>query len=188
MNALYDVAAARVAALRMPLLAAIACLLFGMPGGCGQAPADRSPRVGKVDVLSGPRTKTVMYVIKEGNPVIFVDFSPELPNFQSCAPAGQEEYLLKRALLIASAGDVLKRKEYEGKDAFVVRIILVLKTDEYDRPSFGDAPEIALLHLARETAARLTPQRIAAMTLEESRKAFVSRQVTLTNIPQGTAK
>ena len=26
-----------------------------------------------------------MYVIKEGNPVIFVDFSPELPNFQSCA-------------------------------------------------------------------------------------------------------
>ncbi len=188
MNALYDLASPPALALRVPLLAAISRLLFGPLSGCGKAPVDRLPRAGKVDVLSGPRTKGLMYVMKEGNPVIVADLAPEMANFQDYAPAGQEEYLLKRALIIAAAGDVLKRKQYEGKDAFVVRIILVLKTDEYGRPSFGDAPEIALLRVARETAAGLTPQRIAAMTLEEAKKAFASRQVTLTNIPQGTAK
>ena len=70
----------------------------------------------------------------------------------------------------------------------MVRIILVLKNDEYGRPSYSDAPEIALLRIARAAAAPLTQERIAAMTLEEARKAFASLQVTLHNIPQGTAK
>jgi hypothetical protein len=141
-----------------------------------------------VDVLAGPRTKTIMYVLKEGNPFVLVDLAPELPNFQGYPPAGQEEYLLKRALVIAAGDEVLKRKEYQGKDTFTVRIILLLETDEYGRPKFSAAPEIALLRVAREVAARLTPKGIAAMTLAEARKSLAGCQLTLGNIPQGTAK
>ena len=162
--------------LRLPLSAALCLSLLGPTGGCGTgkpplaAPAARSLRTGPIDVLGGPRTKTVMYVVKEGKPFILVDLARELPNFKDYAPAGQEEYLLKRALMIAASGDVLKRKEYEGKDAFVVRMILLLETDEYGRPKFNAAPEIALLEVARKVAAGLTPRRIAALTLDEARK------------------
>jgi hypothetical protein len=194
MNALQDVLFPRNMILRLPLSAAVSLLLLGPMGGCGTgkppiaAPAARSLRTGPIDVLSGPRTKTVMYVLKDGKPFVLVDLAPELPNFKDYAPAGQEEYLLKRALLIAAGDDVLKRKEYEGKDAFVVRMILLLEMDEYGQPKFSAAPEIALLEVARKVAAGLTPRRIAAMTLDEARQAVASRHLTLANIPQGTTK
>lgn len=185
-------------ATRLFSCAGLALLLLGPMLGCkdSQGPVSRpdettaaeeepSTNPEKVDVLAGPFTKNVTYVVKEQKPFILMDLAPELRALKAHGKPAQAEYLLKRALMVAAADNVLRRKEYEGKDVFVVRMILLTELDEYGKPKWGSARELALLEVPRSAVSALSQEQINAMKLEEAKKLFTSRKMSLANISKG---
>lgn len=142
----------------------------------------------KVDVSTGPFTQTILYTLKDQMPFVLMDLAPELPKLKRYGHEGREEYLLKRALAVLVSDRVRKRKEYEGKDAFVIRMILLMELDEYGKPKWGNAPEIALLEIARDGVSSLTLDAVAALDLDAARKIFRTCRLSPANIDRVAGK
>ena len=128
----------------------------------------------------------MLYVVKDEKPFVLVDMATELPRLKSFAAAGKEEYLLKRALMIAADDKVLGRKEYAGKDLFVVRMILLTERDEYGRPKWGGTAEIALVEVPRASIAGKDVAGIQALDLNAVRKLLPTRMLSLANLEKAS--
>jgi len=159
----------------------------GVPGDTALAKV-APPKSDKVDVLTGPFTETILAVVKQEKPFILMDLAPELPKLKGYTPAAQEEYLVKRALMAVRSDNVWKKKEYEGKNTFVVRMILLGELDEYGKPKWGSAPEIAHMEIPRGAAAPLRRETIAALDREQTRKAVENCRFSLDNIDKAAAR
>jgi hypothetical protein len=150
--------------------------------------AAQPPRSDKVDVLTGPFTSTILSVVRDQKPFILMDMAPELARLKGYTPAAQEEYLVKRALMAVRSDNVWKKKEYEGKDSFVVRMILLMELDEYGKPKWGSAMEIALVEVPRGAVAQRTREAIAALDRDQARKAIEKCRFSLENIEKAVAR
>jgi hypothetical protein len=127
--------------------------------------------------------KSLFVVKKDGHPCAHANLAKELPTLQSLNAAGQEEYILKRALVIVTES-VLSRKECQSAEHFSVRLILVSKLDEYGRPKWGEASQLALLELDRAAVQALKPEAVDALSLDRLRGLFTSRHISLECISQ----
>jgi hypothetical protein len=146
------------------------------------------PKSDKADVSTGPLTSTILSVVKDQKPFILMDMAPELARLKGYTPAAQEEYLVKRALTAVRSDNVWKKKEYEGKDSFVVRMILLTELDEYGKPKWGSALEIAIVEIPRRAVAQRTREAIAALDREQARKAVENCRFSLENIEKAAAR
>ncbi len=151
-------------------------------------PSEQPPKSDKVDVLTGPFTNTVLSVVKQDKPFILMDLAPELSKLRGYTPAAQEEYLVKRALMVVRSDGVWKKKEYEGKNTFVVRMILLVELDEYGKPKWASALEIALVEIPRSALAQRSREAIAALDRQQTRKAVENCRLSLENIEKAAAR
>jgi hypothetical protein len=125
-----------------------------------------------------------LFVVKQdGHPCAHANLVAELPTLQSLGAVGQEEYILKRALVIVTES-VLPRKDCQSAEHFSVRLILVSKLDEYGRPKWGEASQLAVLELDRAAVEALKPEAVDALSLDRLRSLFTSRQLALECISQ----
>jgi len=118
-----------------------------------------------------PLTATVLAVMKDGRPLVLADMLPEWPKLKALAPAEREDYLLRRALILAGQKKEAK-KDFAEQPVFAVRFILLTETDEYSKPKWGTAPELALLEAERAAFENLTLEDIAALDAKAVKARF----------------
>jgi hypothetical protein len=114
-------------------------------------------------------------LMKDGKPFIMVNMAPELPNFGKAGKQAKEDYLQKRAAEVI-IDFALTKEEYEGKDTFVVRMVLLDGKDDYNRPKWGSAVNLAFLELKREPLAGLSKDGLATIPKDKLGNVFSSVQ------------
>ena len=147
----------------------------------GSSTGSHTGAIDEVDILTGPHTTTILAVMKDDNPFVLMDMLPEAKILLSLTPAAQREYLLKRAL-VTLVDKVLPEKKYEGKDTFVVKMILLNEKDEYGKPQWGSAPVIALLHVPRTAVEALKIEKIANFDRPEVDKLVQVERLDLASL------
>ncbi len=90
--------------------------------------------------------------------------------------------------MVVRSDGVWKKKEYEGKNTFVVRMILLMELDEYGKPKWASALEIALMEIPRSALVQRTREAIAALDRDETRKAVENCRFSLENIEKAAAR
>lgn len=89
-----------------------------------------------------------LYVVKDGKAFVQVNLFPEIDALRSLDAAGQEAYLCRRAAKsLLEKG--LSHKLFTAQNDFVVRLVVLKNLDEYGRPKWGDAAEVARLSANR---------------------------------------
>jgi len=122
-------------------------------------------------VPAGPAQ--VLTTLKDEKPYILMDMSPELGTFKSLQGTERETFLLRRAVKAVHEHG-LKETKFTGKDSFVVRMVLVEGKDEYNRPKWGSAKEIAIMETNRASAESITPESLGNLAEDKLRSAFTS--------------
>jgi len=123
-----------------------------------------------------PLTTTVLAVMKDKRPLVLADMLPEWPKLKELAPAEREEYLLRRALVLVHQRQNTK-KDFADQPVFVIRFILLTELDEYSKPKWGAAPELALLEIERAKFASLTLEGIAALDTNAVKTLFKTAKI-----------
>ena len=110
---------------------------------------------------------TVIATMKDGSPFILIDLYPEIEIMISLtSDIEKKEYLLKRALL--SVQESLEDDdEFSEHDVFVVRVILLKEVDEYNRPKWGTAPEVAILKIDKTLIKQLDLDKLNHLGLRD---------------------
>jgi hypothetical protein len=133
-------------------------------------------RPGKVGI-----PKLTLFAMKDQNPFVVTSLSAEIGTLRALEPSSQEEYLLRRGLAIVIDG-ALKRHEYEGKDHFWIKMVLVSGKDEYDRARWGNALVLALLEIDREAIVALKAFDVDTLPLAQVQQLVKKHQLTLDSI------
>ncbi len=136
---------------------------------------------------AAPAVANKLFVLKAEQPFILLDVAPNLATLQSLGAEAQEEYLLRTAVrtLVAEA---LGRKEYQGKERFTVRVIAVTEKDEYKRPKWSTALELAVLETDRATLGELQAADVDLLMPDAITLRFTRRQLTLDNLAKAGQK
>jgi len=155
----------------------IAC--FSGVGGC------RADRGGsdRVDILSGPHSTGIVMTVKDGMPFVLFDVFPEQSAMAALSEEGKQEYLLKRVLVVL-AEKGLSEPQFEGRREFRVRIVSVSSRDEYGRPHWAAASEIAQLEVSRDRVEGLDAASVAALRPSDARQRFRSVRIELANLSE----
>jgi hypothetical protein len=120
-----------------------------------------------------PSVGQALFLVSNNTPFILMDMAPELPALRNLNAGAREHYLMKRAVAVV-LDNALSKKQFAGKETFVIRMVLVSKKDEYGRPLWGEATELARFELDRSVLAGVTSQSIDGMKTEALRSTFRS--------------
>lgn len=167
---------------RSLLPVALIASLAGCPPGNGTPPPP-AEKTGSIDAKAGPHTTTTIATTKNGKPFVLVDMGPELPALAGWAPASQTEYLKRRALMLARAAAA---GELAGKPEYTVRMIVLTTLDEYGRPRWDAAPELARFEVTLPPA-EVDPATLGEAQLAPHFKAAELKLETLSATPAPTS-
>jgi hypothetical protein len=120
-----------------------------------------------------PGVGQALFLVNKNAPFILMDMAPELAALQHLDGGEREHYLMKRAVTTV-LDKALAKKEFAGKDTFTIRMVLVTKKDEYGRPLWGEARELARFELDRSILVGLTSQSVDVIKTEDLRSTFRS--------------
>jgi hypothetical protein len=123
----------------------------------------------------------VLHVVKNGKIYVLMDLQPERQRLKSLAEQAREEFLMRRALKEAMSLPT-DREDFAGKDTITIRMVLVAGIDEYNRPRWGGAAEIAFFHLSRASLADLTSAAADKLPGAALRQRFQSVKLSLENL------
>jgi hypothetical protein len=112
-------------------------------------------------------------LMKDDKPYIMVNMAPELPNFGKAPKRTKEDYLLRRAAEVI-IDFALAKEEYDGKASFVLRMVLLDGKDDYNRPKWGSAVDLAFLELKRDSLTGLTKESLANLDRQKFAQVFSS--------------
>lgn len=143
---------------------------------CNKSAIPEMEKQDVVDTRVGPRTETILAVLKDDEPFVLMDILPEVVTINTLTESARREYLLKRALLTIRA-NALGESQFLDKDTFTVRMILLKDVDEYGRPKWGTAPQVALLRLRRERIEPLTADDIHELERGQVEAMFLSVEI-----------
>ena len=94
-----------------------------------------------------------IYSKKDGKAFVLLDLQPQAARLRRLSQAERQDYLLKCAVEAVQQPD-MDRADLRGFEQCVVRLVLVVGRDSYDRPDWGNAVEIALVEISRAKAAQ----------------------------------
>ena len=80
------------------------------------------------------------------------------------------------------------RPEYKDRSSFVVRMIVLVGRDEYQRPQWGSARELALLEIDRAALEKLSNDQIAELDAASLDKLMLAQKLSLANLAGLAAK
>lgn len=163
-------------------------IVMGLLAGCSNdddptKDGSAKPKDKPIDVRKGPHTKTLVPAVVRGRAFLLVDMKAEAPSLNGHTSQRQEEYLLKRALMLAAESACKRAMHKEQKD-FTVKMILLGSTNEYNEEQWGAAPVLALLKLPRPD---LSDEQLDALDDTSLRARFQSIELhtdVLTNTGQ----
>ncbi len=161
-------------------LPAICCLvlLCGMTGCRDSTPSDpdQVEDTSVIDLSQPPLATDIISVVKDGMGYVLLDILPEVPKLQGHSPSSQQEYLRRRALQIL-IGQISLEKDLQGQKEFLVRMIVLISRDEYNRVQWATAPELARFVFAKPEG--LTVEAVAGMALEDIERLIQQETVSL---------
>jgi len=126
----------------------------------------------------------VLLAVKDGKPFLLVNVASRLDSLKRVDRGDQEAFLQGQALWTV-VDAALGHQPYQGKDHFVVRMITITERDEYARPKWGSAVELAVLELDRAAVAGLTTAGVEKMPPEKTTSLFTARRFSLENLAGG---
>lgn len=125
-----------------------------------------------------PITKTVLAVIKDKKPLILADILPEVEKLRAFSEDERSEYVYKRALMLLESRKNAK-KDFKTHETFTVRLILLKDKDEYGKPQWGSAPEVAFLTIQRSEFDTLSVDDIVNLSADSVKKLFVDAKISI---------
>ncbi|MFH1024906.1 MAG: hypothetical protein V1809_16115 [Planctomycetota bacterium] len=102
----------------------------------------RDVKSDEIDISTEPFAKDILYLMKDGNPLVLADMMPEAGKLAGHNEAARERYLMRRALQMVFEG-LVKESKFAEQKQFVVSMILLKERDEYGRPQWATAPQLA---------------------------------------------
>ncbi|MCE9548254.1 MAG: hypothetical protein K8T25_22505 [Planctomycetia bacterium] len=159
----------------------------GAAAGGSSSTATGSGTIDLVDICKGPLTTTILYVIKDDKPHVLMDMLPEAPTLRGLTDAAAREYLMKRALAVL-VGEGLGQEKFAGRTEFTVRMILLNDVDEYGKPRWGQAPQIALFSISRSKLERLDKKGVDALKRDQLPSLFDSANINLAPLHEAKPK
>jgi hypothetical protein len=171
----------------------VVVLLFAV-GGCNDAASDsdhsgndqgkKGNSVNPVNPKTAAATGTgdVVFAIKDGKAMVLLDLQPEAGSLVKLAPAEREIHLLKRAFANLEHKTMAK-SPYKDKDRCVVRMVMLTAIDQYNRPVWGSAVEIANFEIDLAKV-RQTGKPASVLKQENVAEFFVSQTVNQANIKE----
>jgi len=123
----------------------------------------------------------VVLTTRDGVPYITANVADDLPALREGDPGQREDALIRKAIKLTLDRGV-GHKPYEGKDRFVVRLMVLTELDEYGKAKAGSSVELATVEVPRASLEGLTPERLAALSGPDLKKLVRNPAVNLGNL------
>ena len=149
----------------------------------GKSSEGSETKDGKLAKTPGPKnTGDVVFAIKDGKAMVLLDLQPEAGSLVKLAPAERDIHLRKRAFANLEH-KIMAKTPYKDKDRCVVRMVMLTSIDQYNRPEWGSAVEIANFEIDLAKV-RQTGKSASVLKLENVAEFFVSQTVNQENIKE----
>lgn len=124
-------------------------------------------------IVPSPKGTDFLLLLKDGKPFLLASVKQMVPHLRTLSQSAREEYLMRKAAAVVLE-KALADERYVGQQAFTVNMVLPLGEDEYHRPRWGGAKEIAVLEVDRQRVTGLTAQSVEGLDASALRGLFVS--------------
>ena len=132
--------------------------------------------------IGAKETGDVVFAIKDGKAMVLLDLQLEAESLVRLPPAEREIHLLKRAF-VNLEHKTMARSPFKDKDRCVVRMVMLTAIDQYNRPVWGSAVEIANFEIDLAKV-RQTGKSVTVLKQESVAEFFVSHTVIQDNIKE----
>lgn len=151
--------------------------IIALPMACQNwAYDDSAPGSSKAGGTEKSTSGHILYLHKNGKPFILIDIAPSIKEYASLCSSAQEEFLLKKAL-VALFDNKSIRNDYDGHDLFIFRMVCLTEKDEYGRPKWGTASEVAMLMARGSGIHGITKDEVFSFNGERLRTFFSSIEI-----------
>jgi hypothetical protein len=142
--------------------------ILGMVGCDKDAPIEENP-------VPAP-SATALRVVKDGTALILVDVQPEWDRLLKLT-APQRAAYFKRQAVMEALNLPTDQPQFAGKDRVKVRMVLLQGRDEYNRPKWGNAGEVAVFELSRSALDGITAESVNHLPDPNLNRLFLSVQI-----------
>jgi hypothetical protein len=118
---------------------------------------------------------------KKGTPYITANVADDVPALARGDATAREDALIRKAIQVALERG-MKHKTYEGKDLFLVRLIVLHELDEYGKAKSGSSLELASVEVPRASLDGLTADRLSQLSGADLRNLVRNPAVNLGNL------
>jgi hypothetical protein len=173
----------------------VCCVIFWLSSvilaaGCVQTPEDtgenkdQSKTAENKNIVepTSPGMGDVVFAVVGGKTMVLRDLQPEAATLVKLDPAKRDEYLMKRAFASLDHKTMAK-SPYKDNDRCVVRFVLLTSIDQYNRPVWGSAVEIAKFEIDLSKV-RQSGKTVTALKEEDVTGFFVAKIVYRENIKE----